>query len=343
MEILIGIAALFAMLTLFSLISLKAPNGRAAMSGLADAAIATFLIEAIHKYIMGDFLGFTFLGETGAVLGGLGGVAAATLVMLRLKVSPVYAVITGLSMLNLGILEGFVVGYTFSFIIPIFQRRLPKGLDIIVIALLLAPAARIVGLEISPNIQLILSVISNAITGATYASPLLMGLFLGGIIKIVCTSPLSSMALTAMMGLTGLPMGIACIACFAGSFTNGYVFYKLKLGNRANITGVMLEPLTQAAITTRHPIPIYGSDFIGGALAGMVAVSFGISVDAPGTAAPIPGMLAPFAFNPASDVLTVLAIAMVCGLAGGMIGVKIYQMFNKKPVETMATPEAPVS
>jgi len=227
------------------------------------------------------------------------------------------------------------------FIIPIFQRRLPEGLDIIVIALLLAPAARFVGLEISPNIQLILSTISNAITGATYASPLLMGLFLGGIIKIVCTSPLSSMALTAMMGLTGLPMGIACIACFAGSFTNGYVFYKLKFGNRANIIGVMLEPLTQAAITTRHPIPIYGCNFIGGGLAGMVAVSFGISVDAPGTAAPIPGMLAPFAFNPASDVFTVLAIAMACGIAGGMIGVKIFNTFNNKPLEPIEALQTP--
>ena len=36
-------------------------------------------------------------------------------------------------------------------------------------------------------------------------SPVLMGFLLGGIIKMICTSPLSSMALTAMLGLTGLP------------------------------------------------------------------------------------------------------------------------------------------
>ena len=49
---------------------------------------------------------------------------------------------------------------------------------------------------------------------------------------MICTSPLSSMALTAMLGLTGLPMGIAAIACFGGSFTNGLVFHKLKLGTK---------------------------------------------------------------------------------------------------------------
>ena len=42
--------------------------------------------------------------------------------------------------------------------------------------------------------------------------------------KMICTSPLSSMALTAMLGLTGLPMGIACIACVGGAFTNGMIF-----------------------------------------------------------------------------------------------------------------------
>ena len=56
---------------------------------------------------------------------------------------------------------------------------------------------------------------------------------------MICTSPLSSMALTAMLGLTGLPMGIAAIACFGGSFTNGFVFHKLKLGNKGNVIGVI--------------------------------------------------------------------------------------------------------
>ena len=39
------------------------------MSGLANAAVATFLVEAVHRYISGDLLGSAFLGEVGSVSG----------------------------------------------------------------------------------------------------------------------------------------------------------------------------------------------------------------------------------------------------------------------------------
>lgn len=74
-----GMSFLFLTLVLFSLFSLKAPKGDKAMSGLAGAAIASYLVEAIHKYISGDFLNIAFLGEVGTSSGGLAGVAAAKL------------------------------------------------------------------------------------------------------------------------------------------------------------------------------------------------------------------------------------------------------------------------
>ena len=57
MEIFTGIFALLAALCIFSLFSFKATKGNAAMSGLADAAIATFLLEAINKFVVGNLLG----------------------------------------------------------------------------------------------------------------------------------------------------------------------------------------------------------------------------------------------------------------------------------------------
>ena len=39
-----------------------------------------------------------------------------------------------------------------------------------------------------------------------------MGIVLGGIITVVGTAPLSSMALTALLGLTGIPMAIGAMA-----------------------------------------------------------------------------------------------------------------------------------
>ena len=60
------------------------------------------------------------------------------------------------------------------------------------------------------------------------------------------------MALTAMIGLDGLAMGIAAIACVGGSFTNGIVFHRLRLGDKSNVIAVTMEPLTQAPIITAN-------------------------------------------------------------------------------------------
>jgi fructose-specific phosphotransferase system IIC component len=124
-------------------------------------------------------------------------------------------------------------------------------------------------------------------------------------------------------------MGIAAIACFGGSFTNGIIFARLKLGDRSNVIAVMLEPLTQAHIITANPIPIYGSNFIGGGLAGVAAALLGIINNAPGTASPIPGLLAPFAFNDPVKVVIALALGAVGGTLAGLVGSVVFRRFAK--------------
>lgn len=62
--VLSGVALLVATLAVFSLFSLKMPKGSLAMSGMADAAVATFLVEAIHSYISGDLVWY-FIFKTG--------------------------------------------------------------------------------------------------------------------------------------------------------------------------------------------------------------------------------------------------------------------------------------
>lgn len=325
--IFLGMGLLLITLAGFSLFSMKAPKGSAAMSGLANAAVATFLVEAVHRYISGDLLGSAFLGEVGSVSGSLGGVASAILIPISMGANPLFAVVAGVAVGGYSILPGFVVGYLIGFIAPVIEKHLPAGLDTILGALLLAPIARGIAFLTDPVVNAAMGYIGNTITAATDQSPVLMGFLLGGIIKMICTSPLSSMALTAMLGLTGLPMGIAAIACFGGSFTNGIIFARLKLGKPSNIAAVMLEPLTQAHIITRHPIPIYGSNFFGGGLAGIAAALLGIVNNAPGTASPIPGLLAPFAFNPPGKVLLALALGAVGGTLAGFAGSIVFKKF----------------
>src|SRR5699024_11070469 len=104
MEIVKGTVLLFIVLGCFTLFSYKAPKDMKAMSALASAAIATFLVEAFQRYVGGDLLHIEFLGEVGDAEGSMGGVAAASLVALAMGVSPVYALMLGVSCAGLGLL-----------------------------------------------------------------------------------------------------------------------------------------------------------------------------------------------------------------------------------------------
>lgn len=125
-------------------------------------------------------------------------------------------------------------------------------------------------------------------------------------------------------------MGIAAIACVGGSFTNGTVFKRLKIGDKSNVIAVMLEPLTQADIITQNALPIYTSNFFGGALAGLAAAHFNIINNAPGTASPIPGLLAPFGFNPPLNVILALTFAILGGLLAGYLGSSLFLLIDKQ-------------
>lgn len=330
LEILSGLGLLILMLGVFSLFSFKAPKGDKAMSGMANAAVVTFLIEAIHRYIFGDIFNIQLLQEVGTNAGGMGGVAAAILVPVSMGVNPIYSAVAGMALSGYGILPGFIAGYAIGLLAPYLEKKLPRSLSVIVGSLIIAPIAWVVASVTAPYVETILKGIGGSIEAATTQHPLFMGFILGGIIKVICTSPLSSMALTAMLNMTGLPMGIAAIACFGGSFTNGMIFKKLKLGDSSNIVAVMLEPLTQADIVTKNAVPIYCSNFFGGAIAGVGAAVLGIVNNAPGTASPIPGMIAPFAFNSPGKVCLALLVGAIGGTIAGYIGGLIFSQINNK-------------
>lgn len=123
MQILIGTILLLIVLGIFTLFSCKAPNGMKAMGALASAACTSFLVEAFHSSFFGDVLHIEFLKKIGMSNGSLGGVTAAILVPLTFGISPVYAVLIGLSCSGLGILPGFIAGYLMSFVIKFIEKK----------------------------------------------------------------------------------------------------------------------------------------------------------------------------------------------------------------------------
>ncbi len=328
MQILIGTILLLLVLGLFTLFSYKAPNGMKAMGALANAACASFLVEAFHAAFFGDVLNITFLQGVGTANGSLGGVAAGILVPLALGVSPAYAVLVGLTCSGFGILPGFIAGYLISYVIKFFEKKIPAGLDLIVIIVIAAPLARLIATIMSPIVDATLLNIGQVLLSSTTASPILMGIILGGIITVVATAPLSSMALTAMLGLTGVPMAIGALAVFGSSFLNFVFFKKMKFGSKKDTIAVAIEPLTQADLISANPIPVYVTNFMGGALSGIIVALMGLTNMTPGTATPIAGFAVMFAYNPPVQVLIAATGCIIVSIFSGFLGYKIFKNYK---------------
>lgn len=336
MDIIIGTSLLILVLAIFSLFNYKAPHGAKAMGALASAACASFLVEAFQDSFFGKVLGFQFLSEVGGANGSLSGVAAAILVAIAIGVSPGYAVLIGLSVSGTGIIPGFVAGYVVSFLIKWMEKNIPGGLDLISIIIVGAPLTRFLAQLITPVINSTLLTIGDILTSSANSNPIIMGMILGGTIVVVATAPLSSMALTAMLGLTGIPMAISALSVFGSSFMNGVLFYRLKLGERKDNIAFAIEPLTQADVTSANPIPIYVTNFVGGAACGVLIALMKLVNDTPGTATPIAGFAVMFAYNPVAKVLITalgcIIISLIVGYIGGSV-FKNYRLVTKQELQ----------
>ncbi|OQY42418.1 MAG: transcriptional regulator [Fusobacteriia bacterium 4572_74] len=338
MESLKGIVLLLLLLLLlllvlvgFTAFSLKMPKGMKAMGALAGAATASFLVEAFHFYVGGDLFGITILRDLGAASGGMGGVAAATLVALALGSSPVYAVLIGCAVSGFGILPGFFAGYVLGFVLPKMEEKIPDGIDLIAVIVIAALLARLVAIGADPLVNATLINIGKIITQATAQSPTIMAIILGGVITVVATAPLSSMALTAMLGLTGLPMAIGALAVMGSSFMNGVFFHKI-FKDKSTTIAVAVEPLTQADLISANPIPVYCTNFVSGAIAGLIVTHFGLINNAAGTATPIAGLMVMYGFNSPLKVTMAASLCAVSGLTIGYIGSLIFKNFKIKSV-----------
>ena len=333
MQIIIGTLLLLLVLGLFTLFSYKAPNGMKAMGALANAACASFLVEAFHSAFFGNVLNIEFLRGVGDANGSLGGVAAGILVPLALGVSPIYAVMTGLACANFGILPGFIAGYLISYVVKFLEKKVPAGLDLIAIILIATPLARLIATTVSPIVDATLLNIGQVLLSSADSSPILMGIILGGIITVVATAPLSSMALTAILGLTGTPMAIGALAVFGSSFMNYVLFSKMKFGSKKDTISVAIEPLTQADLISANPLPVYVTNFIGGAMCGIIVALMGLTNMTPGTATPIAGFAVMFAYNPPIQVLIAATGCIVVSIGAGFLG---YMLFKNSKIRTAA-------
>src|SRR5699024_2092705 len=151
----------------------------------------------------------------------------------------------------------------------------------------------------------------------TDTNPIVMGILLGGVITVVATAPLSSMALTDMFGLTGVPMAIGALAVFGSSFINFVFFHRMKFGDRKTTISVAIDPLSQVDIIPANPIPVYVTNFLGGATSGIIIALSGLVNGATGTATPIAGFAVMYGFN---DPIKVTIVALLCASFSALWG-----------------------
>ena len=113
-----------------------------------------------------------------------------------------------------------------------------------------------------------------------------------------------------------------------------FLIYKTPTGLRIRTVGENPQAARSVGIHVRKYR--YLTSIIAGGLAGMGAAVLGIVNNAPGTASPIPGLLAPFAFNDPMKVVLALVIAALGGALAGYVGSSIFKRIMKKPAQTQS-------
>ncbi|GEP77285.1 transcriptional regulator [Staphylococcus carnosus] len=263
--------------------------------------------------------------------GSLSGIAVGILTCLNMGVSPVFAVIVGLVLHDSKLLPAFIAAYLVAYVIKFIEKKVPEGLDLIVV-ILVAPALTfgIAGL-ISPAVMGVLKQIGGAITAVGDNNPYALAVILGLIIPVVGMTPLSSMVLTSLLGLTGVPMAIGALTCTGASFANFMLFRGLKIGNLGKAFAIAIEPLTQIDTIAQYPIQLYGANAIIGVFNAIIVTAIGLVINVTGMATPIAGAVVLFGFNkPVPSIIGIAAVAITSIILGWILAKLINKInFNK--------------
>ncbi len=203
------------------------------LSGMALGLFSTLIVGLIIKQI-GTLTGLTFLiwmGSMASVLTGAGiGIGVAN----KFKVSPLvlyasavsgfiggYAkfVLSGAAFSEENILligPGEPLGAFIAAVIGIEAGRRISGktrIDIIITPMTTIIAGGGIGLLVGPYISAFMTWIGQIIVLATEQAPFVMGILVSSLMGMILTLPISSAALSIILGLSGLAAGAATVGC----------------------------------------------------------------------------------------------------------------------------------
>ncbi|MDR1363601.1 MAG: PTS sugar transporter subunit IIC [Spirochaetaceae bacterium] len=189
------------------------------MGAMAQGLFASLLIGTIFNTI-GTQTGIDFLNKIGGFATGVTGAAMAVSIGFALEAPPfvLYSLVAvGQAANGLGGAGGPLAVYFITLIAVVAGKLVSKTtpVDLIITPLVTIAAGVGAAFLLAPPIGKAASSIGIAIMWATDMQPFIMGIVVSVIVGIVLTLPISSAAICAALGLTGLAGGAALAGCCA--------------------------------------------------------------------------------------------------------------------------------
>ena len=258
-----------------------------AMSAMANGLFASLLIGTIISTI-GKQVGLQFLVQIGDYASAVKGAAMAIAIAYALNSPPLVMFSLAAVGSAADALGGDAGGPLAVFIIAIIAAEIGKAIsketkvDIIVTPIITICVGCALAMLIAPPVGRAASAIGGAIMWATELQPFLMGVIVAVIVGVALTLPISSAAICAALGLTGLAGGAAVAGCcaqmvgfavmsyrenkFGGLIAQGLGTSMLQMGNIVRNPKIWIPPTIASAVCGPIATCVFGLQMNGAAV-----------------------------------------------------------------------------
>lgn len=240
-----------------------------ALGAMAQGLFASLLIGTILK-TLGQQLGIAVLVEIGTFAQAVTGPAMAVSIGYALKCPPLVLfslIAVGGAANQLGGAGGPLAVFVVAIFAAEFGKLVSKEtkVDIIVTPSVTICVGVLLSMWWAPSIGAAASAVGNAIKWATELQPFFMGILVSVIVGMALTLPISSAAICAALGLTGLAGGAAVAGCCAqmvgfavmsfqenkwsGLLAQGIGTSMLQIGNIVKNPFIWIPPTLASAVT----------------------------------------------------------------------------------------------
>ena len=239
------------------------------LSAMAQGLFASLLIGTIIKTI-GQQMGLPLVVEAGSFAMSMAGPAMAISIAYAMHASPLVIfsmAAVGMAANTMGGAGGPLAVFVISLIATGFGYLVGgrTKIDILITPLVTIGAGIALSYLMAPAIGTAASSVGNLIMWATTQQPFVMGILVSVIVGMALTLPISSAAICAALGLTGLAGGAALAGCCAqmvgfavmsinenginGLISQGLGTSMLQMGNIVRNPRIWLPPIIVSAIT----------------------------------------------------------------------------------------------